>query len=154
AQQRAATPAQRLNSIADQFLAAMFRNSPVSATLSGVAGARHDLLDDNSLAARTRQNQEADSMLAQLQRIAPKSLTNRQDAVTYGLLLETLSASKQARICHTELQPSSWVQTFSTLATIQPVGNDSLRRAALSRFAMLPAYLDTDIANARHGLAA
>lgn len=147
------SPSRRLNTIADEYLAAYFRNSPLSATQNGVANARHDLLDDNSLADLARKQKEEDALLARLAAIRPASLTNRQDAVTYGLLIETLRASTQARICRRELTPSSWVPTLSSIATIQPVGSDSLRRAALTRFGMIPRYLETDVANARKGLA-
>ncbi|MDQ2665900.1 MAG: DUF885 domain-containing protein [Gemmatimonadota bacterium] len=150
--QQPASASPRLNAIADDYLTALFRNNPISATTNGIAGARHDLLNDNSLAALARVEHHDDEMLASLEKIRPSSLANRQDQVTYGLLLETLHASKQARICRRELVPSSWVPVLSTLATVQPVGADSLRRAALLRFAQVPRYLDTEIANARQGI--
>ena len=143
----------RLKTVADDYLAAYFRNSPVTATFVGAPGARADLLDDNSLGEVRRANRESDAMLAALEHISPVSLTSRQDVVTYGLLIESLRAAKQSRICHAELQPSTWVPVLSQVAAIQPVGNDSLRRAALARYSQLPRYLDNDIANARRGLA-
>ncbi|MDB4917677.1 MAG: putative secreted protein [Gemmatimonadetes bacterium] len=146
------TPSQRLNTVADQYLAAIYRNSPITATMTGYAGARHDLLNDNSLVELKRQDGEEDAMLASLETIKSATLTKRQDAVTYGLLIEALRSSKQTRVCRRELVPSSWVPAMSQLATIQPMGSDSLRRAALARFGRVPGYLDTEIANARQGI--
>ncbi len=141
-----------LHAIADEYLAARFRNSPAAATIAGVNGARPDLLDDNSLAVLAAQQRDEDRMLAALEQLPRGGLTERQDVVTYGLLLEALQSSRQARVCRRELMPTSWVSNLSTLAAVQPVGTDSLRRAALARFAEVPAYLDTDIANSRRGL--
>jgi len=151
AQQDAAAPRSSVTTIADEYMAAYFARNPEFATFEGVPEARHDRLIDNSVEALRAWERNEDRWYAALRRVDGASLRGA-DAVVHGLLLETLAASRQARVCRSELYPSSWVETYTQLATIQPVGGDSLRRAALARWAELPRLLDTEIAKARQGI--
>ncbi|MEO5814523.1 MAG: hypothetical protein ABIT20_04510 [Gemmatimonadaceae bacterium] len=63
----AAVPAHYVNVVVDQYLAELFRNNPLSASMIGIADARQDLLNDNSLEALKREQQADDAMLASLE---------------------------------------------------------------------------------------
>jgi uncharacterized protein (DUF885 family) len=143
--------ARRATMVADEYMVAYFERYPELATFEGVPGARHDRLIDNSFPALRDWERREDRWYAVLRRVDGATLRG-SDAVVHGLLLERLGASRQARVCRSELYPSEWVEYYGPLATIQPVGSDSLRRAALARWATLPRLLDTEIANARQGM--
>src|SRR5439155_5589728 len=61
-----------------------------------------------------------------------------------------------SRMCRGELwnvsQMTGWHVGFGYLVTIQPVGSETARKEALVRWAMLPKYIDTEIANLREGV--
>ena len=147
-----AAPSAQVTAVADEYLAGYFETNPSAATQAGVRGARHDRLEDNTPAAREAWERREDRWLADLQAVDATALRGTTAWVTHGLLLEALASARQARVCRRDLQPASWVAGYSTLATIQPVGSDSLRRSALARWAQLPRFLDAEIANARQGL--
>ncbi len=148
------TSRSQVNTLADGYLKAYFVNNPEASTQLGVEGARHDAFDDESPAAVRAWQRRQDNWIAALRRIDTRALQGVQEGVTYGLLLDRLVADRQARVCRQDLQPSSWISSLSTLATVQPVGSDSLRRAAIARWTSLPRYVDVVIANAERGLAA
>jgi uncharacterized protein (DUF885 family) len=47
---------------------------------------------------------------------------------------------------------SGWQVGFTQLAAIQPVGTEALRAQALSRWRLVPRYIDNEIANLREGI--
>src|SRR5262245_61664656 len=47
---------------------------------------------------------------------------------------------------------TGWQVDYGYLVTIQPVGNEQARQDSLGRWAALPRYIDTEIANLREGL--
>ena len=149
--QRAAASRSPVTTLADDYMTAYFARNPELETFYGLGNARHDHLTDNSIAALRAWERREDQWYAALRAIDGKTLRGG-DAVVHGLLVERLGASRQARVCRGELYPTEWVGTYAQLATIQPVGSDSLRRAALARWAELPRLLDTAIANARQGM--
>jgi uncharacterized protein (DUF885 family) len=59
-------------------------------------------------------------------------------------------------VCRDELwtvsQMTGWQIGYGYLVTIQPVGSDEARREAVARWATLPKYIDTEIANLREGM--
>ncbi|MDT8322109.1 MAG: DUF885 family protein [Xanthomonadales bacterium] len=85
----------------------------------------------------------------------PSRVASR-DWVSYGILYETLAGAAAARICQSELWAAStttaWYTEVPGLFGIQPVDTPELRQQALDRLRALPAYIDTEIANLRHGL--
>ncbi|HEY2853431.1 MAG TPA: DUF885 domain-containing protein [Gemmatimonadaceae bacterium] len=146
----------RVEHIADEYMAAYFQRSPSAAITYGIPGARVDRFEDNSLEALKRWRASEDGWLKSLESVDAAALAGTSYATTYGLLLETLRASRQARVCRRELWPVSSLSgapaRYAVLANMQPVGNDSLRRAALLRWSAFPHYLATEMANEREGL--
>jgi len=150
------TPAARMTQLADEIWRVVLDDNPTYGTFLGLPGARHDRLNDNSLAAAQRQDSLTDAWLERLGQIPAESLTGRPEAVTYGDVRELLEAGRQSRVCRQELMPlsqlSGWQNAFAYLAQIQPVGTPEARAAALARWRRIPAYLDTEIANLREGV--
>jgi len=140
--------------LADDYLAAMLERNPELITTYGLPG-RHDRLMDNSLAALATWEHQEDAFLARLDAIAPPAPGAPEWAV-YGILRETLEASRDVRICHTELwnvsEAAGWQTTLPYVAEIQPVDTPELRQQALDRARALADYLDDEIANLREGL--
>lgn len=149
-------PAARVGAIADAYVNVFFEHFPDFATGSGVPGADHGRLRDNSLAGVQDWQQREDAWLREVEAIDASGLSGAP-ALTYAYLRERLESSRGARICRGELwgvSPSynGWQAIYAFLASIQPVGSDSLRRQALARFGSLPRFLDREIANLREGV--
>ena len=151
-----ARAARRVTELADAFMAGAFRRSPEAETQLARAGARHDRLSDNSLAAVRAWRATEDSLLRELDRVDASLLRGRPEWITHGFLRETLEAARGTRVCRGELWPvnqlSGWQTELAALAAVQPVGSDSLRAAALARWRGMPRYLETEISNLREGL--
>lgn len=146
----------RVRTIADTVLARMFKDSPESYTYLGIPGARHDGSYDNTLAALARREIRDDSTLAQLRSIDGDSLLGRPEWALYGTMREGLESGVATRVCQSELwsvdQMGGWQIGRAYLATIQPVGTDSLRAQALTRWGQFAGYIDTEILNLKEGL--
>jgi uncharacterized protein (DUF885 family) len=145
-----------VQALADSYLNAWFDRNPEQATIYGVPGRRHDRLNDNSLPALAQWQQREDEFLRQAKTIDPTAIENPRLRATYAIVREALDASIGSRICRSELwnvsEMTGWHTALGYVVTIQPVGTDQARSQALARFAALPAYIDTEIANAREGL--
>jgi uncharacterized protein (DUF885 family) len=154
----AAGEARGVVALADEYFAAWVQDFPLSALFAGVPDAPNDLLEDNSLAAvRTRQARE-DRWLDRLKQVRPGGLRGRPEEATYGVLLETLEAARQTRVCRTELWPldqqGGWQIFLPDISQLQPLGTPELRAAALARWRAMPHYIDTEIGNLREGVRA
>jgi uncharacterized protein (DUF885 family) len=149
-------PDGRVRTIADAYLNAYFDRNPESVTLFGIAGKTHDRLTDNSLAALETWQKQEDDFLRQVRDVNPTSIENLRLRATYAIARESLESSIASRRCRTELwnvsEMTGWHTNLGYIVTIQPVGNDQARQAALARWGSLPAYIDNEIANAREGL--
>jgi uncharacterized protein (DUF885 family) len=148
--------AHRVTALADRYVSAFVAIFPIGAELSGMTLARHDALDDNSLAALRRWRATEDSLWDALQGIDARSLTRTPAWVTYGFLREALEAARAQRVCRNELWPvnqmSGWQATLAELADQQPVGTPANRSDALARWRQVPRYIDVEIANLRAGV--
>jgi len=153
-----ASEASRVDALADEYFAAWVQSFPLSALFSGVPDAPNDLLGDNSLAAVRAWQTREDRWLDQLRQVRPEGLQGRPEEATYGVLLETLEAARQTRVCRTELWPldqqGGWQIFLPVVAQLQPLGTPELRAAALARWRTMPRYIDTEIGNLRQGLRA
>jgi uncharacterized protein (DUF885 family) len=142
----------RVTAIADEFVAESFVRYPAQYP----AAARHGELGDNSLAALLAWQQKEDRWLEQLKQIDSERLVGTPEWVIHGTLRERLEATREQRVCHEELWGvnhfAHWHVAMPALAGRQPVGTQELREQALSRFAKLPRYIDTEITNLRQGL--
>jgi uncharacterized protein (DUF885 family) len=143
-----------IRTLADDYLAAMLQRYPEMITTFGLEG-RHDRLTDNSLAAVAAWEKQEDAFQARLSAISPPA-PGEPDWAVYGILRETLGASREMRICRTELwsvsEADGWQTTLPYVADIQPVDTAELRAQALARARALADYLDNEVVNLREGL--
>lgn len=150
-----------LNSIADDYLDAVLDLSPFSvvyAGLSDVVDENLAAIEDNSPEGLARLQAVEDRLLARLETIDVSSLSVRADWVLYETLKESLEASRDMRVCKTNLwgvnHMSGWQNAFPQVADAQPVETPVERAEALARWRRLPAYLEQERANLDAGLAA
>ncbi|MCH8891317.1 MAG: DUF885 domain-containing protein [Myxococcales bacterium] len=147
-----------IETIADEYLAALLQREPELGTTYGIPGARHDRLPDNSLEALASWQQREDAWLAELDRIRAPAEIGSRDWVTYGILREALAASIGDRVCRNELwsvsSATGWHSQLPAVFEIQPVDTPEFQQQALDRLSNLAVYVDTEIRNLREGLAA
>jgi len=148
--------ARQLTALADEYWRDLLRTFPLYGAFFGVPDSPNDRLGDNSIAALRRWEKKEDDWVQRLSRIDPAPLRGRNEEITYGVLRETLEASRQLRVCHSEYWPlnqQSGLQiSLPLLAQLQPLGTPELRRAALARWREMPRFIDTEIASLREGL--
>jgi uncharacterized protein (DUF885 family) len=147
----------RVNRLADEYMAAYVKRSPEFATQRGLADTDHGAVVDNSLAALAAWRAREDGWLAAVRAIDPGTLEGEPAWATYGILREVLEGSTAVRVCRQELWgvssgPSGWQAGYATLAGLQPVGSDTLRKQAVRRASGLASYLDVEISNLREGI--
>jgi uncharacterized protein (DUF885 family) len=149
-------PGARVTRLADEYVRAFTATYPEAAFLAGLTLPRHDGLSDNSLPSVAAWRKKEDRWWLEVAAIDPAPLWGEPEWITYGFLHEALEASRQVRVCHTELSPvnqlSGWQASFPQLASVQPVGSEQNRAQALARWRKLPRYLDSEVANLREGL--
>src|SRR5436190_7487902 len=147
---------ERVKALADAYLEGWFTRNPDQGTFYGVPGRHHDRLPDNSVAALADWERKEDGWLQEAAAIDPAAIQSGPLKGTYAIVREALEGAIGTRLCRFELGPVSqmtgWHVQFGYLATIQPIGNDAARQEGLARWAALPKYIDTDIANLREGV--
>jgi uncharacterized protein (DUF885 family) len=146
----------RVRQLADAYVKGYLERFPELVTIFTIPGRRHDRLTDNSPTALARWHAQQDAWLADVRAIDPASIEAQPLRATYAILREALESSTAVRVCRGELWPVSqmrgWHVNYGYLVTIQPIGSDQARQDALTRWAALPKYLDTEIANLREGV--
>jgi uncharacterized protein (DUF885 family) len=146
----------RATALADTYLSAYLDRYPEQGTYFGIPGRHHDRLTDNSLAAQRTWEAREDGWLTEAKAIDPATIEAGTLKATYAIVREALEGAIGARVCRSELwnvsQMTGWQVSQGYLVTIQPIGSDDARKDALARWSTLPAYIDTEIANAREGL--
>ena len=151
-----AEAARRIAALANDYWTQFLRAFPLYALFSGVPNTPDDRMGDNSLAAVKSWEAKEDRWLDQLGRVSAPALEGQPESATYGVLRETLEASRQLRVCRPELLPlnqqGGWQIGLPVIAQIQPVGTAELRTASLRRWHDVGRYVDTEIANLREGL--
>jgi uncharacterized protein (DUF885 family) len=160
ADRRSDTPpeqAAEVTRLADEYVRAWFERSPESATRRGIPGTDHGRVTDNSPAALARWRSREDAWLARLRAIDAAKLEGHAEWVTYGILRELLEGAQASRVCRQELWavssgPPGWQASYTTLAGLQPVGTDSLRRQAVRRVDGLSRYLEVELDNLGEGI--
>ena len=148
--------AKRVDALADDYWAQFIQTFPLGGLFLGVPESPNDRLGENSLSAVRAWERKEDRWLDQLHQIRARELTGQPEDATYGVLLETLEASRQGRVCRPELLPLSqqagWQLFLPVVAQLQPLGTAELRAAALARWHGVARYVDTEIADLREGL--
>jgi uncharacterized protein (DUF885 family) len=150
------TAARQLQGLADEYWTDLLQTYPLYGVFVGAPETPNDRLGDNSIAVTRAWEQKEDRWLDRLQRIDQEALEGHPEQATYGILRESLEASRQSRVCHVEYWPlnqQSGLQIgLPLLSELQPVGTAELRKAALARWRDMPRYIDTEIASLREGL--
>ena len=148
----------QVDAVADEYFAAWVQSFPLSALFSGVPDTPNEGLSDNSLAAVRAWEKREDRWLDRLKQVPAEAVRGRPEEATYGVLLETLEAARQTRVCRAELWPldqqGGWQITLPLVSQLQPLGTERLRAEALTRWRAIPRYIDTEIGNLREGLRA
>jgi uncharacterized protein (DUF885 family) len=148
--------ARRIDAVANQYFTAWVQNFPIDALFSGVPDAPNDKLNDNSLTAVRAWEAREDSWLGELRAIDVTVVRGAPQEVTYAVARETLEASRESRICHSELLPLSQQGGFQiylpVVSQLQPVGTAKLRTEALARWHAVARLIDTEITNLRQGV--
>jgi uncharacterized protein (DUF885 family) len=146
----------RVKALAAAYLEGWFERNPDQITYFGVPDRRHDRLPDNSLAALNAWEAREDAWLKEVRAVDETAVAHAPLRATHAIVRETLEGAIASRACRFELwnvsQMTGWQVNYGYLVTIQPVGSEEARAQALARWAALPGYLDTEIANLREGL--
>ena len=87
-----------VNALADEYWASYLQAFPLAGMFLGAPDAPADRMGDNSLAAVRAWEQKEDGWISRLKEIRADALRGRPEDATYGVLLETLEASRQSRI--------------------------------------------------------
>jgi uncharacterized protein (DUF885 family) len=143
---------------ADTYIDAWFRHFPEMATFYRIEGKSHDRLTENTPEGRAAWQAVEDQLLADLAAVDANLLEGSDAWLPYGILLESLEASRDSRICENHSwnidQVWGWQIATGELATAQPASTDEERAWALARWQQIPAFIDNEIENLRAGLAA
>ncbi|NIS91465.1 MAG: DUF885 family protein [Woeseiaceae bacterium] len=143
---------------ADTYIEAWFEHFPEMATFYRIEGKSHDRLTDNTPEGRAAWQAVEDQLLADLASVDPDLLEGSDAWLPYGILLESLEASRDSRVCETHGwnidQVWGWQIWLGELATAQPASTDEETAWALARWQRIPAYIDNEIDNLRDGLGA
>jgi uncharacterized protein (DUF885 family) len=149
----------RARMVAKEFVDGYYHQFPEEAYEVGYPDTPMDRLGDRSAAAMAAWRAKEDAWLATLAAIDAGQLDGTDAAIPYAFTRDRLEASVARRVCRTSewnISPTwtGWQSMLSSTFAQQPVGTDAERATALTRLRAVPAYLDTEIANARAGMAA
>lgn len=152
-------PAATARGVAQEFVDGYYHQFPEEAYEVGYPDTPMERLGDRGAAAMAAWRAKEDVWLATLKQVDPARLEGTDAAIPYAFTRDRIEASVARRVCRTELWNVSptWTGWQSMLASTfgqQPVATDAERATALTRLRAVPAYLDTEIANARAGMAA
>jgi uncharacterized protein (DUF885 family) len=143
---------------ADAYIDAWFQHFPEMATFYRIEGKSHDRLTDNTPEGRAAWQAVEDKLLADLASVDANLLEGTDAWLPYGVLLESLEASRDSRVCQNHGwnidQVWGWQISYGELATAQPASTDEERAWTLARWQQVPAFIDNEIENLRAGLAA
>jgi len=149
-------PSERVLAIADAVVDARLEEYPERATQMRVPGIRYDGLPDDSLAAVEQRARRRTDWLTELRGIDAATLQDPA-LLAHQIALARLADEDAVEVCRYPLwdvdQMGGWQVRFAELAHAQPVESAELRAQAMKRFALIPAYADTQIDNLRAGLA-
>ena len=145
-----------IEDIADEILEANMLRYPSTPTFYSIKNSPHDQLYDNSLDALKQWQIREDKWLEELDAIGEPKEVGSRDWVTYGIVYESLAASRDARICRKELWETStttaWYTGLPFIFDIQPLDSSNLKSQALSRLGRVSRFIDREIQNLTIGL--
>jgi uncharacterized protein (DUF885 family) len=144
--------------VAQEFVDGYYHQFPEEAYEVGYPKAPMDRLGDRSETAMAAWRAREDGWLATLKKVDPAPLEGTNGAIPYAFTRDRLEASIDRRVCRSDLWNVSptWTGWQSMLASTfaqQSVGTKRVRATVLTRLRAVPAYLDTEVANLRAGMA-
>ena len=146
----------RVETLADDYRAAVMERYPTRGTYYSIEGAEHDRLFDNSLESLTTWEAREDAWLAELNAIGSPRDVGSRDWVSYGIMHEALESAVATRICRNELWQASgttsWHRRLPFVFEIQPVDTAEHRKQTLARLGEVARFIDTETANLRLGV--
>jgi uncharacterized protein (DUF885 family) len=154
--EKSSTASAELAKLLDEDLDAVFRRSPLNATVRGVRGYNH-LLPDVSLAAIEAEDKRERATLARLKALDAAALQG-QDRVSYQLLSEKMEMAVEgqrfAEANGLALSTLGGFQNFMPrTAQVTPFRTAADYRDYVARLAAMPAHTDAVIERLRQGLA-
>ena len=154
-----ATSAERVNSIASDFVDGYYSQYPEEAYESAYPDAPMDRFGNHSESHLVAWDKQVDNWLEEVDALDPTPLSGTVDAVTYLFARERLEAIIGMRVCRMELWNVSptwtgWPSMITSTLGAQPVSTAVEREAALARSSDIARYLDTEISNLRRGVGA
>ncbi|MDH3577847.1 MAG: DUF885 domain-containing protein, partial [Gammaproteobacteria bacterium] len=154
-----ATSAERVNSIASDFVDGYYSQYPEEAYESAYPDAPMDRFGNHSESHLVAWDKQVDNWLEEVDALDPTPLSGTVDAVTYLFARERLEAIIGMRVCRMELWNVSptwtgWPSMITSTLGVQPVSTAVEREAALARSSDIARYLDTEISNLRRGVGA
>ena len=145
-----------IEDLANEILDATMLRYPSTPTFYSIENYRHDQLFDNSQEALRQWQVKEDQWLEELDAIGEPKEVGSRDWVTYGIVYESLAASRDARICRKELWETStttaWYTGLPFIFDIQPLDSANLKRQALNRLEQVGRFIDKEIENLTLGL--
>ena len=145
-----------IEDIADEILDATMLRYPSTPTFYSIENYRHDQLFDNSLDALDQWQVREDQWLEELDAIGEPKKVGSRDWVTFGIIYESLAASRDARVCRKELWETStttaWYTGLPFIFDIQPLDSANLKSQALNRLGQVSRFIDREIENLTIGL--
>ena len=145
-----------IEDIADEILDATLLRYPSMPTFYSIENHRHDQLFDNSLDALKQWQIREDQWLEELDTIGEPKKVGSRDWVTFGIIYESLAASRDARVCRKELWETStttaWYTGLPFIFDIQPLDSANLKSQALNRLGQVSHFIDREIQNLTIGL--
>ena len=145
-----------IEDIADEILDATMVRYPSTPTFYSIENYRHDQLFDNSQEALVQWQVKEDQWLEELDAIGEPKEVGSRDWVTYGIVYESLAASRDARVCRKELWETStttaWYTGLPFIFDIQPLDSIDLKEQALIRLRQVGRFIDKEIKNLTLGL--
>ncbi|MDG2523118.1 DUF885 domain-containing protein [Caulobacter segnis] len=151
----AQTPAQKVDAVADRFVAESLNYNPSAAYSTGLKAPTHARFYDNSEAGIRAFEAKLDAIEADARAIDAKALDHQQ-AITLAVLIDSLESDRGTRVCKSHLwnlnHMFGWQSYLVRTTSEQPVGDADLRGQALQRAGSIPKFVATETANLRKGL--
>ncbi len=149
-------PAGAVTALADEYFAGLMERTPEFATFWGLSDARHDGVFDASPEAFKRWQAREDAWLTRVAAVDQDAVDGKPEAMTYGILRESLESARRSRVCRGELWTVSQLGGLQVLypriGALQPVGDSGKRAQALDRWRAIPRLFDQSVANLREGV--
>lgn len=150
------TTSHKINLLADAYLQEFLNTHPEAAYSFGIEMDRHDGHPMNDVNEIKAWQKFEDSLYVEINKIAPASLKNKVDKITYWTLKEKLESQIEFRVCKQYTwnvsHMTGWQDLWLNIARKQPIATEVQKAQALTRWQYLPVFIDNEITNLNQGL--